>query len=155
MIVNIKKENGIGLIETLLAVGVGIIVITSMVSLAVFTVRASLQNQLRLEGTQKASQEVELVRAYRDSTDWETFINRMDSENCFTGSCYMNSTPTALSGTKTIGSGARAVTKSFTLQDLSGGDKTLVKVSVTVTWNIGTEVKYAHNYTELSNWREK
>lgn len=152
---NIRNEKGIGLIETLLALGVGIIVITSMVSLAVYTVRASLQSQLRLEGAQKASQEIELVRAFRDSTDWDTFIARMDSENCFTGSCYMDSTPISLSGEQTIGSGAKAITKYFTLQDLSGGDRTLIRVSVTVTWQIGSETKYAHNYTELSNWRDK
>lgn len=152
---NIKNEKGIGLIETLLALGVGIIVITSMVSLAVYTVRASLQSQLRLEGAQKASQEIELVRAYRDSTDWDTFIARMESENCFTSTCYMDTTPIALSGEQKIGSGAKEITKYFVLQDLSGGDRTLIRVSVTVTWQIGAETKYAHNYTELSNWRDK
>lgn len=152
----LKNQKGIGLIETLLAIGVGIIVITSMVALAVYTMRASLQSQLALKGSQLASQEIELVRAYRDNQPWDTFITQMESSSCFTGSCYMSSAgPTVTSGQYTEGSGAKAITKFFTLQDLSGGSKTLVRVNVTVTWQIGTDTKYAHNYTELSNWRER
>lgn len=157
---NVKKLNqkGIGLIETLLAVGVGIIVITSMVALAVFTVRASLQSQLTLKGSQLASQEIELVRAYRDTRTWSEFLTGMNS--CFTGDCYMSNVGSVAvaSGQYSEGLGAKEITRYFTLTNLTGGaivDAELVRVNVTVQWQIGDDIKTAHNYTELSNWRDR
>lgn len=153
-----KNEKGIGLIETLLAIGVGIIVITSMVALAVFTVRASLQSQLALKGSQLASQEIELVRSYRDQKDsWSAFKTGM--ADCFTGHCSMTSEANVVNSEGEQGTGAKKIVKYFTLEPLPAGtpidDADIVRVNVTVNWQIGTDPKSAHNYTELSNWRDK
>lgn len=152
------NQKGIGLIETILAIGISIIIVTSMVSLSLFTLRSSLQNKLLLSGTQLANQEIELVRAYRDSYTWDLFIDAVGptGSNCFVSNCYMSSgsgTISVSSGQQTIGSGTETLTKSFRLTDMSGGSYSLVRVTVTVSWTIGTDVKYAHNYTELSDWR--
>ena len=159
---SIKKINqkGIGLIETLLALGVSIIIVTAMVSLAIFTVRASLQNKLLLTGTQLANQEIELVRAFRDSTSWEEFIDELDGTtgiNCFTGDCYMTNTGVLVvnAGEQLINGGTvEEISKKFRLTDING-DQTLIRVAVTVGWQIGADAKYAHNYTELSGWRSQ
>jgi hypothetical protein len=159
-----KKQSGIGLIETLLALGVGIIVITAMVSLAVFTLRASIQNKLTLAGTQLANQEIELIRAFRDSQSWSEFIEDIDGTtgtDCFVdenpgGPCYMvglNMVP----GELIIDEGKPTeLKKSFTITDQDPpGDESLVRVAVSVTWKIGSDTKSTHNYTELSNWRQR
>lgn len=157
----VKKINqkGIGLIETLLALAVSIIIVTSMVSLAIFTLRASLQNKLLLAGTQLANQEIELVRALRDTTPWEDFIDQIDGTSgaiCIGAGneCHMSSSGlTVEAGEQVINGGTtEEITKSFVLTDING-DQSLIRVSVTVSWQIGSDVKYAHNYTELSDWR--
>ena len=154
------NQKGIGLIETLLALGVAIIIITSMVSLAIFTVRASLQNKLLLSGTQLANQEIELVRAFRDSNTWEDFIDELDGTNglnCFTGDCHMTNTGilSVNAGEQILNGGTvEEIKKKFMLTDING-DQTLIRIAVTVSWQIGTDVKYAHNYTELSDWRSQ
>ena len=156
------NESGIGLIETLLALGVGIIIITAMVSLSIFTLRASLQNKLQISGTQLASQEIELVRALRDSKDtWKDFTDAVDGTvgpDCFNNDCYMANaaTPTVSSGKGKIAPDtAEEVVKSFRITDQSGGSKTLLRVNVSITWKVGTDQKSAHTYTELSDWRDR
>ncbi len=153
-----RNQKGIGLIETLLALGIGIIIITALVSLAIFTLRSSLQNKLLLSGTQHANQEIELVRAYRDSNAWQDFIDDANAQNCFTSSCYMDSGASSLaitSGEKILDAGTlEEIRKSFTLTSLDSPNDTLIKVNVKVTWRIGSEDKATYNYTELSNWRQ-
>ena len=150
-------NRGIGLIETLLALGLSIIIVTSMVSLAIFTLRASLENKLLLSGTQIANQEIELIRAYRDSRAWDTFTAAVSPPglNCFNSDCHMNN-----SGTLSVAGGAlvinqgsnEEITKSFRLTDVNN-DMSLIRVAVTVSWTLGSSTKYTHSYTELSDWR--
>jgi Tfp pilus assembly protein PilV len=154
------NQRGIGLVETMLALGIGLIIITSMVSLSIFTLRASLQNKLAFNGTQSVNQQVELVRAYRDSLDtWGEFVQSLDGTlglNCFTSDCHMNESGvlTVLSGQLVSFSGTpEEMRKSFRVSDQSGGAKTLLRISATASWRVGAATKYANNYTELSDWR--
>ena len=85
------NELGIGLVETLIAIGITTIIVTSMVSLSIFTVRSSLQNKLTLEGTQLANQQIEQVRAFRDARTWAEFlaaVDGTDGADCFSTDCY-------------------------------------------------------------------
>ncbi|OGC47614.1 hypothetical protein A2886_02395 [candidate division WWE3 bacterium RIFCSPHIGHO2_01_FULL_42_13] len=153
----LSNERGIGLIETLLALGISIIIVTSMVSLAIFTLRASLENKLLLSGTQISNQEIELVRAYRDSRAWATFVADVSSPgiDCFDSDCHMDNSAalSVESGAFIINEGSNEeITKSFRLTDIND-DMSLVRVTVTVSWTIGSNTKYAHSYTELSDWR--
>lgn len=152
-------QKGLGLIETLLALAVSIIIVTSMVSLAIFTLRASLQNKLLLSGTQQANQEIELVRAFRDGNTWQEFIDEIENSGCFgDAGCHMDSSGASLiikSGERTLKPNTtEELKKSFRTIDING-DKSLIRVAVTVGWTIGQDAKYAHNYTELSNWRSQ
>jgi len=154
-------QRGIGLVETMLALGIGIIIITSMVSLAIFTLRSSLQNRLNLEGTQYANQEIEQIRAFRDARAWSEFIQEVDGSvgpDCFTSQCHMGNAavPTVLSGEQVINEDTpEEVHKSFMLTDQSSGEFSLIRVAVTVSWNVGSDTRYAHSYTEMSNWRNQ
>src|SRR5690606_10904067 len=144
---SIKKrdERGIGLVETMLALGIGVIIITSMVSLAIFTMRTSLQNKLNLEGTQLANQEIERVRAFRDSRTWATFLADIDGSNgidCFATDCHMveGSSPTVGAGVYVIGQGTpQELRRSFRITDQSGGQDALLRISVTVNWRVGAD----------------
>ena len=152
------NEKGIGLVETLIALGVALVVITALVSLSVFTLRTSTQSKLLLQSSNLVNEEVELVRAFRDVNSWSTFIAAV--QGCDTGDCYIDLSPiSVVSGQETSGTGTDQVIRYFRVSDPlePGGDvngtENLIRVSVTVTWFVGDDQKFAHSYTELSNWR--
>lgn len=151
-----KYVPGIGLVEVIAAVGVAVIVITSLVSLAIFTLRSSLQSTLYLEGSKIATKQLELVRALRDqSTSWGGFISSVAL--CSSSPCYMNDNVTVSSGTGTSGNGLSAVSFSFSATNSTGGtpivtDNT-VRVRANATWIVGTRTVNTNVYTDLTNWR--
>ncbi len=156
-----------GLVEVIASLGIAIVVITSLVSLALFTLRSSLQSKLLLQGTKLANEELELVRAYRDSTSWTLFDAAM--LNCTASNCYIDSSITPLGGTEVFNPGLTTqITRYFKASDptlncsgsplvCAGGpvnaSSTIIRISVEVFWTVGSTTKYAHVYTDLSNWR--
>ncbi|MBI2620612.1 hypothetical protein HYW61_00105 [candidate division WWE3 bacterium] len=151
------KQEGIGLVETIAALAIGIIVITSLVSLSVSTLRASIRSKLLLQNSKLSAEELELVRAYRDSRSWASFLANMSS--CFGQDCYVTSSLTVVPGREILNAGTPIeITRYFRLSDpLDGsynGEETLVRVSVSVEWTIGDKTQSTHSYTDLSNWRE-
>ncbi len=162
------NEYGIGLVEVIFALGVSIVVMTSLVSLSLFTLRSSLQSKLMLQGTKLATQELEMVRALRDaiaedpSRSWEDFIDLVRDCNSSEDYCYVdpNSGFTDIvSSQKVVGSGASAVTIYFYATEADGsgiGDSdypNTVRISVEASWDVGGYAKHVYNYTDLSNWR--
>lgn len=157
--VNFKKssEKGIALVEMIVALGIAAIVITSLVSLSISSLRMSVKSKLLLEGSKIANRELELVRAYRDnSTLWAQFIadirncNNPCSMNTAGGGLYLNPTIENLGTTEVI-------TRSFTATTPGGAQlqttDDIARISVSVTWKIGAETKGAYLYTDLTNWR--
>ena len=166
-----NNEKGIGLVEVIAALGISVVVLTSLVSLSLFTIRSSLQSKLLLEGTKLANRELELVRAYRDaSVEWEDgsdadsngFLDDVMSCMNEANACHMDFSPAVSvddSGPITQGSGAETITRYFlaTRQDgtqLQAGDQ-VVRITVVVSWDIGNETKYARLYTDLTNWANR
>jgi len=145
-----RNERGIGLVEVIFALGVSVIVITSLVSLSLFTLRSSLHSKLLLQGTKLANQELELARALRDSGDWMAFMGSISP--CMGGvQCNLGGFPAVSVGARTVTIDGHAVVIYFTIVDL--GDPNMVRVAVEASWDIGGQTKYARNYTDLSNWR--
>jgi Tfp pilus assembly protein PilV len=163
------NEKGIGLVEVIAALGVSVIVLTSLVSLSLFTIRSSLESKLMLEGTKIANRELELVRAFRDSReDWynditgEGFINKVqgctdvdDASHCsvnYSSGLDINNAETVLnSGT------AEQLTYYFFVTDPSDGSyldgtEQEVRITVVVEWTVGDEQKSTRLYTDLTNW---
>ena len=153
-------ESGIGLIETIAALAIGVVVITSLVSLSVFSLRASIQSKLLLQSSKLSAEELERVRAYRDSRSWSAFLTEMDAALCFSQPCHVTSALTVSPGTEVFDEGTPTqISRSFQLYDPLGGgfdgDETLIRTSVSVAWTIGGKTQSAHTYTDLSNWREQ
>lgn len=161
---SIKKlnQNGIGLVEVIAALGITLMTVTALVSMALFTLRSSLNSKLTLEGSKIAARELELVRAYRDrSATWYDFTNGLISSGCIvnpgTGSCHMDNSvippvPVTGAGTDTIDS--ETVTRLFTA-DIDAADPNIVYVSVTVSWVVSNTTHQTHLYTYLTNWRNE
>jgi hypothetical protein len=147
-----SHEQGIGLIETIVALGISIIVLTSLVSLSLYTLRASQQSKYMLEASKLATEELERARAVRDSnTVWSSF--RTSILSCTVASpCQINSALAIVSA------GASPYTdpengnysRYFSVTEPSSN---VLRVSVTVQYTIGGQTKYVRNYTDLTNWR--
>jgi len=157
---NYDSERGIALVEVVAALGVAVMVITALVSLSISTLRTSLNSKLLLEGSDIANREIELVRAYRDSSaSWADFVGAV--RGC-TAPCSMNSNVSVNSNPTVEGTGSEALTRSFTATKVDGTPLSatdpidqIVRISVSVTWKIGDQDKGAYIYTDLTNWREE
>lgn len=159
--INIKRkykfQSGIALVEVIAALGIAVLAITALVSLSISTLRTSLDSKLLLEGSKIANKQVELVRAYRDGSTWEEFVDAMSG--C-SDVCYMDSgTGELMEGVGTSGNGAEQVSFQFTANDSTGSavdindPPDVIRIKVAVTWVVGDETKGAYVYTDLSNWR--
>lgn len=155
-----KNQRGIGLIEVIASLGISVVVITSLVSLTLFTLRNSLYSTLQLEGTKIVTQQMELVRAYRDgsSLSWVDFVNDVSTCNS-TNPCHMDANVARQSGKETIGEGAKQVVYYFTATQSDGTNlqppEDLVRITCTAEWVIGGQTKKTHVYTDLTNWQNK
>lgn len=148
----LQRSQGIALVEVIAALGIAVVVITALVSLSIFTLRSALRGKLMLEGTKIANRELELVRAYRDTNTWNNFIAGVGS--CVSSDCSMDLSGTLVNNSSTVqGSGVEKITRSFRVVFIPSDTPNTVRVSVTVTWNIGSDVKGAYLYTDLTNWR--
>lgn len=168
------NQEGIALVETIAALGLAVVVITALVSLSIFTLRSASRGKLLLQGSKLASEQLELVRAYRNANPWSTFVTAVQSCDG-TPYCYMT-----ISGppyTLAVGSGseyAYALDSSgqstegtpietaywFTVSDPINGDAVtvsdnVVEIKVTVQWRLGPELKTTTIYTNVSNWRDQ
>lgn len=153
-----KNRRGIALVEVIAALGISVVVITSLVSLSLYSLRSSLQSKLQLQGTQLAKREMELLRAYRERSDssWQIFINSI--RGCYGNSpcCINTQTLTVQSGTCSEGTGAEVINRYFTISKISGGQAEetddMVRATVTASWTIGGEPKNTYLYTDFTNW---
>lgn len=162
----LKDQKGLGLVEVIAAFSISIVVITSLVSLAIFTMRSSLNSKLLLEGTRIATREIERVRALRDSsTDWTAFLDEVKSGTgadctCATSPCAKKCTMvvsplSVTSGQTTETIDNQAITRYFNITTDANDPSNIVRVSVFVSWNIGGQNKGTHVYTDLTNWQPK
>lgn len=160
---NLKK--GIGLVEVIASFGITIVVLTSLVSLALYTMRSSLNSKLMLEGTKIANREIELVRAYRDSPTrtWSAFLSGLSTAQCSCASlpcinrCHMTNTNpvTVVNGTTTESIDGQTVTRYFYVTPDTASSPNIVRVYVTTSWVVGPRTNSTHIYTDLTNWQSK
>ena len=146
-------ERGLGLVEVIVAMGVSIIIITAMVSLAIFTLKTTTQSKGLLESTRQANQQMEKLRAYRDnyviSQSWENFYNLLKdcpiTSDCSSDDvCYIDDN----FAFKYVGIGP---VPSACFYATAVSDNVLNIVTV-APWKIGGVTKAAYNYSRLSNW---
>lgn len=154
------NNKGIGLLEVIAALGVATVVITSLVSLSVFTLRSSLKSKLLLEGSKVANREMELVRAARDKDDWRTFLLGTTGAGAIRGIISCTSPTNAIVCNMNWSTGAINTGSAVTPLGVSRGffirtaPTNPVQVTVVTYWKDGTSTKNNTLRTELSNWRD-
>ncbi len=165
-----NSQKGFTLVEVVAALGISALVITALISLSISTLRISLDSKLLLEGTKRASRQIELVRAYRDGEGssgiprgWRDFIDDLRDCSVFNSpfSCHMEDDGSLRGGVGYKGTGAEQIAYQFKMTDVQGVPleptdyPDIVRISVSVTWKVGDEQKGSYIYTDLSNWRMK
>lgn len=159
-IYNQQKNNklgnayGIGLVEVILALGVAIISITALVSMSIFSTRASLEAKLSLRASELGKQQLELIRAYRDTNAWSdatsySFVQQFGMCN----ECYMDGT-SLQTGSKTTSDGITYSFKSEAESVPAGEVPDVVNVTVHVSWMVGNNARDINLYSSFSNWQE-
>ena len=157
-----RFNKGIGLIEVIAALGISVVVITALVSLSLFTMRTSLQSKMLMNSTKSANQQLELVRAYRDSHSWADFILAMRNCDSAPATVCRISTSQVITAAAPVADAAFGPTTLdvyFVASNLSGGevgeDDLSVRISVTAKWRVGSALKTTNMYTEFTNWQNK
>jgi len=147
MIKPFESEKGVGLVEVIFSLAIAIVIVTSLVSLSLFTLRTSIQNKLMMRASDLVNQQIELVRAKRDSNSWSDFT---DSVGSCAVKCSIDTSLNVTLDSAVSGAGADAITYYFTA--VAEGEQ-IVKINAVGTWSVGGQAKTVHNYTELSDWR--
>ncbi len=142
-----------GLVEVIAALGISVVVITSLLSLTLFSLRTSLTSSLLMEGTKAANVETELIRAYRDSIDWDTFSGEFLSCTDSSVGCHIDKTSLKVTtGYESFVSSGVTVTTGFYVTD---SDTNIIHVTVKSSWDIGGQTKNTYVYTDFTNWQKK
>ena len=165
-----KSQKGQGLVETLMAVAVAVIVVTSLVSLAIFALRNSKQSSYASQATQIAETQLQYLRSYRDNslTPWADFISPATggTPNCTGTLPACGSAPAStFCHSSDVGAPIANVATStpftfyYSLNCIPSGSCTstggLVRASVLVTWSVGGRTECVYNNTDFTNWRSK
>lgn len=161
----LKNNKGLGLVEVIAALGISVVVITALVSLALFTMRTSLQSTQLMNSTKVVNEQLELVRTYRDSNTWVDFTAGMEACRSLTKGCKFTSGTTTLPSATTLKTyselGATELYVYFQAQNPENSGATItsetkvVRVSVYAKWLIGKDAKQTSLYTDYTNWQNK
>ncbi len=155
----INNQKGIGLVETLIAISLAVVVVTSLISLAVYALRNSRQASYTAQATQIAQNQLELLRAYRDSHTWAQFTGlsctATVSATCATaptGGCSypLGGTPDPSSAPT---AGAKTDVSPFTYTSFITNTSGTYRAGVAVFWSVGGKNQCIYNYTDFTNWR--
>ena len=146
----IKQQDGLGLVEVIAALGISVVVITSLLSLTLFSLRTSLQSTLLMEGTKAANTQMELLRAYRDGSVWVDFVSAVTGCAPPSG-CYvtMPTLGVVKPGQKVTMAGATAISTRFFTTAEPGN--MVIHVTVQSDWDIGGQNKKTFVYSDLTN----
>lgn len=148
----LKKINnqGIGLVETLLAVVFAVSLIVSLVTLANFNIRTALTNTETQRSISSANQLIENLRAKKD-TNFSNFKSIIETR-CIETSCYLNSSGDIVAGEPEVTNSGNPVS---TFRVEIPEDSEEIKVNVLTRWKISNKDFSSPLSTIFTNWRSR
>ncbi len=152
----IKTQSGYALLEIMLAFAVGTVIITSMVSLGVVSVRGLTASRASSEAGKIAQREVDRLKIMRDSLPWSDgssgFFDKL--QNC-TSQCYINTLANPFdiinNSSSTENVGGFPITY-WTKVTTSGSN--IIKYEVNTQWSLRGSIKSYKIEGVLTNWQE-
>lgn len=148
-----KKTNldnqGIGLIETILAVFFSIFLIIALVTLTNFNIRNSTlvgENQRAINSANKLVEEIRVVK----DVNFAAFVAKV-SADCVNTNCDVDPSAVTIIPA-TIDLNSISPYSYFRAEKISNDE---VKINVTTEWKIGTQTYSSPLSTIFTNWRAK
>jgi type II secretory pathway pseudopilin PulG len=142
---SIKSARGVSLIESVVTLGVVMLLITGLVVGMTSSLRNAQGSKARTQAVQYAQEALEIARQERDN-NWATFADRATQINYCLGSAGQWSAPIDGTCTPFLGTYSRLMT--FTLVDPKQ-----VNITVTVSWTEGGSTKNVSLQTILTKWK--
>ena len=140
---NFSSQRGQTLVEVLAGLGMILIVVTALIGMGVVALKASTSARNRTVAAKLASEEMELVRGFRDSEGFSDLSAEV--VNCGTN-CYVSGS-SVIAGTETVQTN---FTRYFTLSTVVAGK---IKVIATVEWPESSGTKTTSVTSYLTDWR--
>lgn len=156
---NSSGEQGQSLVELIVAVGLIVTAITALLSLSVISLRGTSFGVSKSRAIKWAGEEIELVRAYRDSLTWSAFASGATSgvSNCggpaCTLGCHIGSAVSRVSGAEALGDG---FSRCFVAEPFDGnpfGSSDKIKITAKVTWADQKGEQEVTLISVFTNWR--
>jgi len=140
-----RNEEGQSMVEVVVAVGLILVAVAALLSLGVVSLRGASFSVSKIKATRLANEELELVRAYRDTVGWATFVS--DLGDCGSG-CYINSDlMEVISGKETA---AESFTRYFYFTTMGGDNKR--RITAVVTWTDQSGEREVTLSSVLTDW---
>lgn len=148
----IKSSNeGIGLIETILAVLFSIFLIIALVTLTNFNIRNSTLADENQKAINSANSLVESLRSLKDIS-FTAFVTETVAQ-CSNTNCTVTGNNTGDTvGPVNIDLAAQSPVSYFRVSQVSSDE---IKINVTTLWKIGTKTFSSPLSTTFTNWRAK
>jgi Tfp pilus assembly protein PilV len=148
----IKNSNeGIGLIETILAVMFSIFLIVALITLTNFNIRNSTLADENQRAINSANSLVESLRSLKD-IDFTTFRTEVTSECVATDCIVTENTAGNTVSPITLDSTTLYPISYFRAAQVSNDE---IKLNITTIWKIGSKTFSSPLSTTFSNWRAK
>ena len=145
------NNQGIGLIETLLAVVFSISLILALVTLTNFNIRNSILVDENQRAINSANSLVESLRSLKD-IDFTTFRTEVTSECVATDCIVTGNIANNIVGPITLDSNTKYPVSYFRASQVSTNE---IKLNITTVWKIGSKTFSSPLSTTFSNWRAK
>ena len=148
----IKNSNeGIGLIETILAVMFSIFLIVALITLTNFNIRNSTLADENQRAINSANSLVESLRSLKD-IDFTTFRTEVTSE-CSSADCIVTGDTTDNTVTAILLDSSTMYPVSYFRVSQVSNDE--IKLNITTLWKIGAKTFSSPLSTTFTNWRSK
>jgi len=150
------KESGQSLVEIIVAVGLVMVTVTALLALGVIGIKSSGFGVAKAKAVKLANEEMELVRAYRDATDWDRFnkIGNLGIAGCSSDEgarcCISNADGLTLT---TIGSESIPPFTRYFIASPNIEGKNSYTVTVYVSWADQSGEHVVKDSSIFTNWR--
>lgn len=132
-----RKKNGSGLLELIIALSVILLVLLSLVSVGIVSLKNITFTKNRITATKFAQEGMEKIRSYRDQNTWTTFSDETNCESL-------------------VNKGLSSIPRTgYTLGVICSLNGTTMTVTVTASWRDGNGVHKSEiisYFTDKSSW---
>ncbi len=147
-----NSSNGQSLVEVVVAVALIFSAVVALLGLATASLKGTGFSNNKAKAVKMANEEMELVRAYRDSKAWGLFRKALiDDNDCSVDACYITQSGgllnLAVDGPQNSGIFSRYIV----VEDVVGVNT--VKITVHVTWQAHGEENDVAVSSVFTNWR--